>query len=333
MRKYISLLTNRILYFIMRTDLMLGPEEYFTTGVFFMKKFGKDKIALFLACTSLLSDKASAMNMGKTQNQQPVAAVGGAISRNNQSVKQGLSKKQKFTIATIASILAVTAVGLTIWGVKKHLSSKNNSSKKDNKDDNKKNNENIEVSNEDNAENLNENSPKKGEKINNNSTLNKKNNSKTQDQEFKFRDQNMKMIRENSGLDEEKIDTLIGIINRKDSILGYISSIYSDGGEGDDEVFYDKQEDGELTKEITDKYGLSDGNSWVEELFDNIRGKSKILKIENFDKMEFCVYFTDGKYLEEYYRLNINGNCLDIRRIDPDEDEGIEDITVSYVFE
>jgi len=48
--------------------------------VFFMKKFGKDKIALFLACTSLLSDKASAMNMGKTQNQQPVAAVGGGRS-------------------------------------------------------------------------------------------------------------------------------------------------------------------------------------------------------------------------------------------------------------
>ena len=337
MRKYISLLTNRILYFIMRTDLMLGPEEYFTTGVFFMKKFGKDKIALFLACTSLLSDKASAINMGKTQNQHPVAAVGGAISRNNNPVQQGLSKKQKFTIATIASILAFAVIGGTILGVKKYLGNKDEPSKKDNKDDNKKNNKNIEGSNsgkknESNAENLGEDSPKKNEK-NNNGTLNKKNNSKTQDQEFKFRDQNMKMIRENSRIDEEKINRLFDIINRKDSILGYISSIYSDGGEGDSEVFYDKQKDGELTKEITDKYGLSDGNSWVEELFDNIRGKSKILKIENFDKMEFSVYFTDGKYFKEYYRLNINGNCLDIRRIDPDEDEGIEDITVSYVFE
>lgn len=321
----------------MRTDLMLGPEEYFTTGVFFMKKFGKDKIALFLACTSLLSDKASAMNMGKTQNQHPVAAVGGAISRNNNPVQQGLSKKQKFTIATIASILAVTAVGLTIWGVKKHLSSKNNSSKKDNKDDNKKNNENIEVSNEDNAENLNENSPKKGEKINNNSTLNKKNNAKTQDQKFKFREQNMKMIRENSGLSKEKIDKLINIIDSKGSILSYIDKIYSTSNDLDEdnepkvEVLYDKKQNGKLTKEITGKCGLSDGNSWVEELFDNIRGKSKILKIENFDDMEFFVYFTDGKYFKGYYRLNINGNCLDIRRIDPDED--IEDITVSYVFE
>ncbi len=310
---------------------MLGPEEYFTTGVFFMKKFGKDKIALFLACTSVLGNKASAMSANKVQNPKTVAAVGGVTSRNNQSVKQGLSKKQKFTIATIASILAVTAVGLTIWGVKKHLSSKNNSSKKDNKDDNKKNNENIEVSNEDNAENLNENSPKKGEKINNNSTLNKKNNAKTQDQKFKFREQNMKMIRENSGLSKEKIDKLINIIDSKGSILGYISSIYSDGGEGDSEVFYDKQKNGELTKEMINKYGLSDGNSWVEKLFDNIRGKLKILKIENFDKIEFFVYFTDGKYFKEYYRLMINGKWLDIRRIDPDEE--IEDITVSYVFE
>ena len=56
---------------------MLGPEEYFTTGVFFMKKFGKNKIALFLACTSVLGNKASAMSANKVQNPKTVAAVGG----------------------------------------------------------------------------------------------------------------------------------------------------------------------------------------------------------------------------------------------------------------
>ena len=221
------------------------------------------------------------------------------------------------------------------------MDNKKGPSKKDNKDDNKKNNKNIEGSNsgkknESNAENLGEDSHKKNEK-NNNGTLNKKNNSKTQDQEFKFHEQNMKMIRENSGLSKEKIDKLINIIDSKGSILSYIDKIYSISDEFDKdgnvlvEEFYDKEKSGELTEGVTCKCGLSDGNSWVEELFDNIRGKSKILKIENFDDMEFFVYFTDGKYFKGYYRLNINGNCLDIRRIDPDED--IEDITVSYVFE
>ena len=42
-----------------------------------MKKFGKNKIALFLACTLVLGNKASAMDMGKAQNPQIVAAVGG----------------------------------------------------------------------------------------------------------------------------------------------------------------------------------------------------------------------------------------------------------------
>ena len=71
------------------------------------------------------------------------------------------------TVIAIASILAVTAMGLTIWGVKNHLSSKDDPSKKDNKDDNEKNNENIKVPN-------NEDSLKKDEKINNDKIKNKK---------------------------------------------------------------------------------------------------------------------------------------------------------------
>ena len=95
-------------------------------------------------------------------------------SCNNNPVQQGLSKKQKLTVIAIASILAVTAMGLTIWGVKNHLSSKDNPSKKDNKDDNEKNNENIKVPNEGYDKKLNEDSLKKDEKINNDKIKNKK---------------------------------------------------------------------------------------------------------------------------------------------------------------
>ena len=63
-----------------------------------MKKFGKDKIALFLACTSVLGNKASGINTNKAQSPQIVAAVGGATSCSNKSVKQGLTKNQKLAI-------------------------------------------------------------------------------------------------------------------------------------------------------------------------------------------------------------------------------------------
>ena len=41
----------------------------------YMAKLGKDKIALFLACASILGGKTQAMN--KPQSQKTVAAVGG----------------------------------------------------------------------------------------------------------------------------------------------------------------------------------------------------------------------------------------------------------------
>ena len=63
-----------------------------------MKKFGRDKIALFLACTSVLGGKTQAMNTSKAQSPQTVAAVGGATSRINQSVKQGLKRSKEYRI-------------------------------------------------------------------------------------------------------------------------------------------------------------------------------------------------------------------------------------------
>jgi hypothetical protein len=85
-----------------------------------MAKLGKDKIALFLACASVLGGKTQAMNINKAQSPQTVAAVGGAASRNNQSDKQRLTKNQKLAIGGAASLAVVSAVGLTIWGVKRH---------------------------------------------------------------------------------------------------------------------------------------------------------------------------------------------------------------------
>ena len=82
-----------------------------------MKKFGKDKVALFLTCMSVFGNRTSAMNANKAQNPQPVVAVGGATSRNNRSVKQGLSKNQKLAIGGAVSLAVVSAVGFTIWGV------------------------------------------------------------------------------------------------------------------------------------------------------------------------------------------------------------------------
>jgi len=82
-----------------------------------MKKFGKDKVALFLTCMSVFGNRTSAMNANKAQNPQPVVAVGGATFRNNRSVKQGLSKNQKLAIGGAVSLAVVSAVGFTIWGI------------------------------------------------------------------------------------------------------------------------------------------------------------------------------------------------------------------------
>ena len=158
------------------------------------------------------------------------------------------------------------------------------------------------------------------EKINKNKIKNEEKNIEVQDKKFMFYDQNIKMIRKNSGISKEKIDQLVDTINRKGSILGYIDMIFDD-----DSGVYDKK-NGALTKELTDKYGLSNENSWVEKLFDDIRGKSKIFKIENCDDMEFRVYMSKNE--DCWYNFTINGKFFSIRRIDGDID-----IKVNYIFE
>ena len=91
-----------------------------------MKKFGNDKIALLLACTSVLSVKTQAVGTNKVQNPQTVAAAVRATSRINQSVKQGLTKNQKLGIIATASFVVASAVGFTIWGVNRNKNSNPN---------------------------------------------------------------------------------------------------------------------------------------------------------------------------------------------------------------
>ncbi len=65
------------------------------------------------------------MDENKPKSPQSLVAVGGATSRDNQSVKQGLTKNQKLGItAAITTLVAVPAVALTIWGIKKHINEK-----------------------------------------------------------------------------------------------------------------------------------------------------------------------------------------------------------------
>ncbi len=132
-------------------------------GVFFMKKFGRDRIALFLTCMSVLGSRTSAMNTNKAQNPQSLVAVGGATFRDNQSVKQGLTKNQKIGIgAAITALAAVPVIAFTIWGIKRHSKSEQDQhekTKNDKKFDNNKidENENDEkVNNGETDENKNE---------------------------------------------------------------------------------------------------------------------------------------------------------------------------------
>ena len=109
-----------------------------------MAKLGKDKIALFLACASVLGGKTQAMNINKVQSLQTIGTVGGATT----PVKnKGLSKKQKIGIAAAITLPVVAAaVGLTIYGVKKHSAKKDNDSNKNNNNNLNKSQKNIDNS-------------------------------------------------------------------------------------------------------------------------------------------------------------------------------------------
>ncbi len=107
-----------------------------------MAKLGKDKIALFLACASVLGGKTQAMNINKVQSLQTIGTVGGGETTPVKN--KGLSKKQKIGIAAAITLPVVAAaVGFTIYGIKKHSSKKDNDPNKNDNNNLNKNQKNI----------------------------------------------------------------------------------------------------------------------------------------------------------------------------------------------
>ena len=69
-----------------------------------MAKLGKDKIALFLACTSVLGGKTQAMNISKVQSPQTIGAVRGARTQPKKINWGKIAKIGGFTVAGLAAL-------------------------------------------------------------------------------------------------------------------------------------------------------------------------------------------------------------------------------------
>ena len=102
-----------------------------------MKKFSRNKIALLLACTSVLGNKASAMNMKKAQNPQSIVAVGGASNKDSNKGFVNWIKNHKWQLG-IGSTLTVAAVVLSTILSVKYLKPKKEEPKKKNLKESKK---------------------------------------------------------------------------------------------------------------------------------------------------------------------------------------------------
>jgi hypothetical protein len=81
-----------------------------------MKRFSRRKIALVLACASVLGGKTQAMN--KPQSQKTIAAVGEATTKNSSKGFVNWVKNHKLGVGVGGALTAATAVTLTILGVK-----------------------------------------------------------------------------------------------------------------------------------------------------------------------------------------------------------------------
>ena len=71
-----------------------------------MAKLEKDKIALFLACASVLSGQTSAMNVNKAQSPKTVAAVGGAAPQ----VRKGMPVGAKVLLGIIGGASVIELI-------------------------------------------------------------------------------------------------------------------------------------------------------------------------------------------------------------------------------
>ena len=105
-----------------------------------MKKFSKNKIALFLAFASIFSGKSQAM---ETKSHQTLAAVGGEVTKNKGFVNWVKNHKLGVGIGgvlTATTTAALIFLGIKYWGKKESGSGPNKSNKPtENKDIPKKN--------------------------------------------------------------------------------------------------------------------------------------------------------------------------------------------------
>ncbi len=109
-----------------------------------MKKFGKLKMALMLACASVLNGRTSAVDKNITQSQQTVAAVGGAATFNKElNDKKGLSKNAKILLGIASTVVLGSLTAFTIWAVRNHNKNNinlDNTVNRDNNDDSENDN-------------------------------------------------------------------------------------------------------------------------------------------------------------------------------------------------
>ena len=87
-------------------------------------KNSKNKLALVLACASILGGKAQAMNTNKPQSQQTVATVRVVATKNSNKELINWVKNHKWQLGVGGTLTVATAVTLTILGVK-YFSKKN----------------------------------------------------------------------------------------------------------------------------------------------------------------------------------------------------------------
>jgi len=154
---------------------------------------------------------------------------------------------------------------------------------------------------------------------------NERKNIKIKNKKGEYYEVNIEMIKKESKLSPENVNKLIDFINNSDnSFLDNMHSLH----EADD-MFkfnrYGEEYTYQLTEEVIKAHGLSKGDSWVEKMFDGIRGKFKITRIldesnvheyvpgckESNDKntITFCTNENDGCYCINFFKDD-KGNDL-----------------------
>ena len=224
-----------------------------------MSKFGKlnrNKIALALACMSIFKGE----NLGATSN------------KNLKKIEQDLSILEKVLVGagiTIGVGLAVNeAVGGAMWAMGKESDSI--------------------IKGEYSFMNLLRSKIRKDESDSSDSEHRdekKVKNVKTKNKKGEYYEANIKIIEESSKLSRENIERLIDMINDTDnSFLDNIRSVHIV-----EEMYkyahYGEMYEHPLNKEIIERFRISKGNSWVEKIFDGIRGKFEITHIANKHSM------------------------------------------------